>query len=188
MGTRSAYYGVRAAHSLTNLARRLKTSATIIWKVSRTIMKLTTFMTRNMKKIIMASNSVVQPSRDPPLLSLAAGRGEGAVARGHAGLELNVSRLAAPEEGVGRGLDALKRLGGQLERHLDVDVARGRERDSRARRVRAPGDDGVAVQSSERFDFDRSVQGSVQLDASGGVFSRCKIVKRTRRTRERSNR
>ena len=58
MGTRSAYYGVRAAHSLTNLARRLKSSATIIWKVSRTIMKLTNFMAKNMKKIIMASNSV----------------------------------------------------------------------------------------------------------------------------------
>ena len=40
----------------------------------------------------------------------------------------------------------------------------------------------ISFDASERFDFDRSVQGSVQLDASGGMFSRCKTVKRTRRT------
>ena len=58
MGTKSAYYGVRAANSLTNLALRLKRSANLIWKVSTSIIKLTRFTTKNMKKLILASNSV----------------------------------------------------------------------------------------------------------------------------------
>ena len=58
LSTRSAYYTARAANSLTNLARKLNTTALTIWRVTNNAVKLTTFVTRNLKKIILGSNSV----------------------------------------------------------------------------------------------------------------------------------
>ena len=58
LGSRSAYYGVRMANALTNLAKRLKSSAGAIWRVSLMGIKLTNFATKNLKKLIVATNSV----------------------------------------------------------------------------------------------------------------------------------
>ena len=58
LSTRSAYYTARAANSLTNLARKLNTTARTIWRVTNNAVKLTTFVTMNLKKIILGSNSV----------------------------------------------------------------------------------------------------------------------------------
>ena len=73
-GSRSAYYGVRTANALTNLAQRLKRSMSTVWSVSRTVTKVSFFMTKNMNKIILASNSVdigrMLPLLPPVILGL----------------------------------------------------------------------------------------------------------------------
>ena len=73
-GSRSAYYGVRTANAFTNLGQRLKRSMSTIWSVSRTVTKVSFFMGKNMKKIILASNSVdigrMLPLLPPVILGL----------------------------------------------------------------------------------------------------------------------
>ena len=58
VSARSAYYGVRTASALTNLAKRLKKSMSTIWSVSRIIAKISYFLGKNAKEIILASNSM----------------------------------------------------------------------------------------------------------------------------------
>ena len=58
VSARSAYYGVRTASALTNLAKRLKKSMSTIWAVSRIITKISYFLGKNAKEIILASNSM----------------------------------------------------------------------------------------------------------------------------------
>jgi hypothetical protein len=40
VGTKSAYYGVRAANTLSNLATKLRKSSTIIWRVVSAVIKV----------------------------------------------------------------------------------------------------------------------------------------------------
>ena len=56
-GSRSAYYGVRAKHSLTNLATKLKKASGTIWGVMRVLLKTNMFAIKHFKKIVLASNS-----------------------------------------------------------------------------------------------------------------------------------
>ena len=58
VGSKSAYYGVRAARAFTNVASRLKKSAHLVFKVSVSISKLVYFIGSNRKKLIVATNSV----------------------------------------------------------------------------------------------------------------------------------
>ena len=40
VGTKSAYYGVRAANSLSNLAHKLKKSRTVLWQLVSAVLKV----------------------------------------------------------------------------------------------------------------------------------------------------
>ena len=40
VGAKSAYYGVRAANALTNLAQKLRKSSTILWRVVSAVIKV----------------------------------------------------------------------------------------------------------------------------------------------------
>ena len=40
VGAKSAYYGVRAANTLTNLAQKLRKSSTILWRVVSAVIKV----------------------------------------------------------------------------------------------------------------------------------------------------
>ena len=73
-GSRSAYYGVRTANALTNLAQRLKRSMSTLWSVSRTVTRVSFFFAKHMKEIILASNSFdigrILPLLPPVVLGL----------------------------------------------------------------------------------------------------------------------
>ena len=58
VGSRSAYYGVRAASALTNLAKRLRKATSKLWRVSLTVLKFQYFVAKNMKKLVLATNSM----------------------------------------------------------------------------------------------------------------------------------
>ena len=53
-----SYYYVRAANSMTNLARKLEKSKRYIWSISKTMFGIVAFATKNFKKLILATNSV----------------------------------------------------------------------------------------------------------------------------------
>ncbi len=58
VGSKSAYYGVRAANALTNLAKKLRKSAAVMWKTAYIVIKLNKFVLSHLKQIILGTNSV----------------------------------------------------------------------------------------------------------------------------------
>ncbi|XP_040574191.1 uncharacterized protein [Lepeophtheirus salmonis] len=58
MGSRSAYYGVRAANALTNLSKKLKKSLNMMWQTMSIVRKLSVFTGKSLKKFVLANNSV----------------------------------------------------------------------------------------------------------------------------------
>jgi len=49
VGAKSAYYGVRAANTLTNLAHKLRKSSTILWRVVSAVVKVLFYCCKNAK-------------------------------------------------------------------------------------------------------------------------------------------
>ena len=53
-----SYYYVRAANSMTNLARKLEKSKRYIWSISKAMYGIVKLATKNFSKLILTTNSV----------------------------------------------------------------------------------------------------------------------------------
>ena len=56
LGSKSAYYGVRTAHSMTTIATQLRKSAFLMWKIARVALIFSKVTALNFKKIVIGSN------------------------------------------------------------------------------------------------------------------------------------
>lgn len=57
VGSKSAYYGVRAANALTNLAAKLRRSRNLVWQIMTAVYKVNKFAVTHLKKVVLASGS-----------------------------------------------------------------------------------------------------------------------------------